>query len=94
MIEKIKSFSDSFGLPIILVLCILMFFRTCSTNSSVSKIEKQIQSMDTTTSTLTKTDVDSIVKTRLYDFLIFEEDLDKGKTSLTDIRIKISSNEK
>lgn len=94
MLEKIKAFSDSFGLPIVLVLCILTFFRTCSTSSSVTKIEKQIQSIDSTTSTLTKVEVDSIVKTRLYDFLIFEEDLDKGKTSLSDIRIKISSNEK
>ena len=93
MIEKIKSFSDAFALPIILVLCVLMFFRTCSTSSLVTKIEKQIQSMDTTKSTLTNKDVDSIVKNRLYEFLIFEEDLDKGKTSLTDIRIKISSNE-
>lgn len=94
MLEKIKSFSDAFALPIVLILCVLMFFRTCSTSSSVTKIEKKIQSMDSTSSTLTKRDVDSIIKTRLYDFLIFEEDLDKGKTSLTDIRIKISSNEK
>lgn len=94
MLEQIKKFSDAFALPIILVLCVLMFFRSCSTSASVAKVEKKIQSMDSTTSTLTKGDVDSIVKTRLYDFLIFEEDLDKGKTSLTDIRIKISSNEK
>lgn len=94
MLEKIKSFSDAFALPIILVLCVIMFFKTCSTSSSVTKIEKQIQSMNSTTSTLSKRDVDSIVKSRLYDFLIFEEDLDKGRTSLSDIRIKISSNEK
>jgi hypothetical protein len=25
----------------------------------------------------------------MFDFLIFEEDLDKGKTSLTDIKTKI-----
>jgi hypothetical protein len=94
MLEKLKKFSDAFALPIILVLCVLMFFRTCSTGSSVAKIEKKVQSMDSTASTLTKNDVDSIVKNKLYDFLIFEEDLDKGKTSLSDIRLKISENEK
>ena len=94
MLEQIKKFSDAFALPIILVLCILMFFRSCSTGAAVTKIEKKIESMDSTASTLSKGDVDSIVKSRLYDFLIFEEDLDKGKTSLSDIRIKISSNEK
>lgn len=94
MLEKLKNFSDAFALPIVLVLCILMFFRTCSTSSSVNRIEKRVQSLDSTTSTLSKETVDSIVKSRLYDFLIFEEDLDKGKTSLSDIRIKISNNEK
>ena len=94
MLERLKIFSEAFGLPLVLILCILTFFRTCSTNSTVTKIEKQIQTIDTTNSTLTKAEVDSIVKSRLYDFLIFEEDLDKGKTSLSDIRIKISSNEK
>jgi|688.fasta_scaffold75509_8 hypothetical protein len=94
MLEQIKKFSDAFALPIILVLCILMFFRSCSTGTAVTKIEKRIESMESTTSTLSKGDVDSIVKSRLYDFLIFEDDLDKGKTSLSDIRIKISSNEK
>jgi hypothetical protein len=94
MLERIKNFSDTFGIPIILVLCILMFFRSCSTGSSVTKIEKKIQQMYSTSSTLTRSEVDSIIKTRLYDFLIFEEDLDKGRTSLSDIRLKISSNEK
>lgn len=94
MLQQLKKFSDSFAIPIILVLCILTFFRSCSTATSVAKIEKKVQSMDSTGSTLTKSDVDSIVKNKLYDFLIFEEDLDKGKTSLSDIRLKISSNEK
>jgi hypothetical protein len=94
MVEKIKKLSDAFAVPIILVLTVLMFFRSCSTSSTVAKIEKKVQQMDSTGSTVTKAEVDSIVKGRLYDFLIFEEDLDKGKTSLSNIRIKISSNEK
>jgi len=94
MIEKIKQLSDAFAVPIILVLTVLMFFRSCSTSSTVAKIEKKVQQIDSAGSTVTKAEVDSIVKGRLYDFLIFEEDLDKGKTSLSDIRIKISSNEK
>lgn len=86
---------NRFALPVILLLTIIMFFRTCSTNNAVNKIEKRVNSIDSaTSSTASKQEVDSIVKSRLYDFLIFEEDLDRGKTSLTDIKVKISNNEK
>jgi len=94
MLQQVKNFSDKFGIPIILIVCLLTFFKSCSTGSTVAKIEKNVQSIDNSVSTVSREEVDSIVKNRLYDFLIFEEDLDKGKTSLSDIRLKISSNEK
>jgi 2-oxo-4-hydroxy-4-carboxy--5-ureidoimidazoline (OHCU) decarboxylase len=94
MKEKINQIMESYGYPTMFVLSLIMFFRTCSTSTSVTRIEKRLESIDSSASTVTKREVDSIVKSRLYDFLIFEEDLDKGKTSLSDIRIKISSDEK
>lgn len=94
MLQKINKLVDSYGIPVILALCIIIFFRTCSTSSSVAKIEKKVNQLDSASSTLSKEQVDSIIKTRLYEFLIFEEDLDRGKTSLSDIRIKITGNEK
>jgi hypothetical protein len=60
----------------------------------VSKIEKKVDQIESSSSTVSKQEIDSIVKTRLYDFLIFEEDLDRGKTSLSDIRLKITKDEK
>lgn len=95
--KQILSWIEKLGLPIVLVLSIFTFFRSCSTGATVNKLEKQVSKVDSlvsTGSTLSQREVDSIVKTRLYDFLIFEEDLDRGKTSLSDIRLKISGNEK
>lgn len=94
MLQKIKDLANSYGILAILGLCTIMFFRTCSTASSVNKIEKKVEQIESSNSTLSKEQVDSVVKTRLYEFLIFEEDLDRGKTSLSDIRIKITGNEK
>lgn len=95
--KTILQFVEKYGMLVLIVLATLTFFRTCSTSSTVNKLEKNVNSIDSTVrsgSTITDRDVDSIIKYRLYDFLIFEEDLDKGKTSLTDIKIKISANEK
>lgn len=95
--KQILSWIEKLGLPIVLVLSIFTFFRSCSTGATVNKLEKQVSKVDSLVSagsTLSQREVDSIVKTRLYDFLIFEEDLDRGKTSLSDIRLKISGNEK
>lgn len=95
--KQILLWMEKSAIPIILVLSILTFFRSCSTGATVNKLEKQVTKVDSlvsTGSTLSQREVDSIVKSRLYDFLIFEEDLDRGKTSLSDIRLKISGNEK
>lgn len=95
--KQILSFIEKRGTLLILILCIITFFRSCSTGATVNKLEKQVNHIDSLVasgSTLSGLEVDSIVKNRLYDFLIFEEDLDKGNTSLSDIRLKISENEK
>jgi hypothetical protein len=94
MLLQIKKFIDSFGMYIVLTLCIVMLFRTCSTSSTVGKIEKKVDQIERPSSTVSKNEVDSIVKNRLYEFLIFEEDLDRGKISLSEIRLKISKDEK
>lgn len=93
MLQKIKDFINSYGTLTILFLCMITFIRTCSITTSVKNVERKVDNISLN-SVLTKEQVDSVVKNRLYEFLIFEEDLDRGKTSLSDIRIKISGNEK
>lgn len=95
--EKILKNKDviQFGIIVFLLLFILM--RSCSTSNTLSRVENQIQYMDSVskaTPPVTKQEVDGVVSQRLYDFLIFEDDLDKKKTSLSDIKIKIQKNEK
>lgn len=95
--KQLLALIEKIALPLILILSIFTFFRSCSTGATVNKVEKKVEKLDSLVnagSTLSQSEVDSIVRTRLYDFLIFEEDLDKGKTSLSDIKLKISGNEK
>jgi len=72
----------------------IQFFYTCSLNNkmlkSIDKINK-IDSIVTTKPYVSKNELDSIVKTNSFMFLIYEDDLDKGKTSLSDIKNKIDS---
>lgn len=82
---------------VLVVIMIIIMMRGCTTASNISKMEKQMQSMDSvlkSTTPVTKQEIDGVVSQRLYDFLIFEDDLDKKKTSLSDIKIKIQKNEK
>jgi hypothetical protein len=45
--------------------------------------------IDSSVTPLTDKQTKDLVQSVMLDFLIFEDDLDKGKTSLTDIKTKI-----
>jgi hypothetical protein len=89
MIDKLKQRYWE----ITLVFCALLFLGQCNTSRKISSLNKE--------NTILKAKVDSLqqplndkqtkdlVQSVMFDFLIFEDDLDKGKTSLTDIKTKI-----
>jgi len=73
---------------------------TCSSNSNVKALTKHVKQIDTVLvkiearpAPLTDTQVRDAVKDEsaeiMYKFLIYETDLDKGKTSLSSIRSDI-----
>ena len=89
-IEKIKNYS--WAITLILVLFIL--FRQCGVNSDIDMMEKSIKSINNRADSLvipTKEDIRNEMNETMFNFLIYEDDFDKGKASLSDIKSKINT---
>ena len=84
-------------IPAIAFFTLLCFFQTCGSKGKIRDNKKQIDVLETKVDSLIKiTDAQpdaSLIKYEMeqamYKFLIYEDDLDKGKTSLSDIKSKI-----
>ena len=76
---------------------LMCFFQTCGSKGKIRDNKKEIEVLNTKVDSLIKiTDNQpdaSLIKYEMeqamYKFLIYEDDLDKGKTSLSDIKSKI-----
>jgi len=89
-IEKIKNYS--WAITLILVLFIL--FRQCGVNRDIDRMEKSVKSINNKVDSLvipTKEDVRKEMNETMFNFLIYEDDFDKGKASLSDIKSKINT---
>lgn len=99
-VEKIKEYSWA----IMLMLMLLLFFRQCGVNRDIDKMQKDIKSSkeysDSTHKaikeihTISEDVVRREMKNVMFQYLIYEDDLDKGKISLSDIKNKIEEDEK
>ena len=75
----------------------MCFFQTCGSKGKVRDNKKEIEVLNTKVDSLikvvdSKPNADLIqyeMEQAMYKFLIYEDDLDKGKTSLSDIKSKI-----
>lgn len=86
MLQKIK---DNFTI-IVLVLLVIVFFRQCGVNSEINKIKKENAKISALLdSSVTKKEMKHEMRQVMFEFLIFEDDFDKGKASLSDIQNKI-----
>jgi hypothetical protein len=86
MLQKIK---DNFTI-VVLVLLVIVFFRQCGVNSEINKIKKEnVKISALLDSSVTKKEMKYEMRQVMYEFLIFEDDFDKGKASLSDIQNKI-----
>jgi len=88
MLQKIK---DNFAI-IVLVMLVIVFFRQCGVNSEINKIKKEnIKISAHLDSSVTKDEMKYEMRQVMFEFLIFEDDFDKGKASLSAIKSKIDS---
>ena len=86
MLQKIK---DNFTI-IVLCLLVIVFFRQCGVNSEISKIKKENAIISANTdSVVTKEEMKKEMRQVMYEFLIYEDDFDKGKVSLSDLKNRI-----
>jgi hypothetical protein len=89
-IEKIKNYS--WAITLILVLFILL--RQCGVNRDIDRMEKSIKSINGKVDSLYVPSTEEIRKEMnetMFNFLIYEDDFDKGKASLSDIKSKINT---
>jgi len=89
-IEKIKNYS--WAITLVLVLFVLL--RQCGVNRDIDRMEKSIKSINNKVNSLeipSKEDVRKEMNEIMFDFLIYEDDFDKGKASLSDIKSKINT---
>ena len=89
-LEKIKEYSWA----ITLFLLLVVFLKQCGVNREVDRIDKEIKKITQSTdsiqeSLITKDQMDNALKQNMFNFLIYEDDFDKGKTSLSEIKSKI-----
>ena len=89
-LEKIKEYSWA----ITLFLLLVVFLKQCGVNREVDRIDKEIKKITQSTdsiqgSLITRDQMNNALKQNMFNFLIYEDDFDKGKTSLSDIKSKI-----
>jgi hypothetical protein len=82
-----------------------LFLSKGCTNSKISKLEKEysqnttaiqnkLDSLESSISKMaTKKQVQDQMEIVMFNYLIYEDDLDKGKSSLSDVKNKIESND-
>lgn len=90
-----KQFIEK-NFPIIaLVFFVLITLQQCSTSRKAEKAYKEAKLANASVDSLVKAgsvtadQVKHISQQTMFEFLIYEEDVDKGRTSLSDIKNKI-----
>ena len=81
----------------ILFFSLMCFFQTCGSKGKVRDNKKSIEVLNTKVDSLIKVvdskpnakEIQYEMEQTMYKYLIYEDDLDKGKTSLSDIKSKI-----
>lgn len=101
--EKIKR-----NIVIVLFLMLgLILFRQCGTNSKIKKVQKEnielknkIDSIAVSVKKIEdivypmRDEITYEIERMMYQFLIYEDDIDKGKTSLSVIKMKLDEYQK
>jgi hypothetical protein len=94
MLQKVK---DNFQY-IVLGFLVLVFFRQCGVNNEISRIKKEsrVYNQEITAkldsiNTLTKDEMRHEMEQVMFQFLIYEDDFDKKRVSLSEIKNKIES---
>jgi len=93
MLQKIK---DNFQL-IVLGFLVIIFLRQCGVNKDIDRIEKESKAISAqidSVNTLSKPEIRKEMRQVMFEFLIYEDDFDKKKISLSEIKNRLEDSEK
>jgi hypothetical protein len=93
MVQKIK---DNFQF-IVLGFLVIVFLRQCGVNRDIDRIEKENKELSAkidSSSVVSKVELRKEMRQVMFEFLIYEDDFDKNKTSLSEIKSRIENSEK
>jgi hypothetical protein len=89
-----KFIQDNFT-TIVLVIALFTLFKSCGDSRELSKVKKELELTNQKLEQYaTKEEVEIIISKTMFDFLLYEDDLDKKKTSLSDIKNKVDELQK
>lgn len=89
-----KFLQENFTI-IVLVIAILTLFKSCGDSREITKLKKELEVTNANLEKFaTKEEVEIISNKTMFDFLLYEDDIDKKKASLSDIKNKIDELEK
>jgi hypothetical protein len=103
--KTIQSFLQKHVWKVTTIVFLLLFLSKGCVNTKVSKLEKEYlentskleKKLDSLTLELSKMATNKQIKDQMeivmFNYLIYEDDLDKGKSSLSDIKNKIEAND-
>jgi len=94
IVEKIKA--NYWAILLLLMLVILL--RQCGIRRDIDRIEKNVKTVTEKTDSIqntmvTREQVKYEMNESMFNFLIYEDDFDKGRASLSDIKNKINTGE-
>lgn len=90
-----KKFIQENFTVIVLVIAILTLFKSCGDSREINKLKKELEVTNNKLDKFaTKEQVEIISNKTMFDFLLYEDDIDKKKASLSDIKNKIDELEK
>ena len=94
IVEKIKA--NYWAIMLLLMLVILL--RQCGIRRDIDRIEKNVKTVTEKTDSIqntmvTREQVKYEMNESMFNFLIYEDDFDKGRASLSDIKNKINTDE-
>lgn len=93
MLQKIK---DNFQF-IVLGFLVIIFLRQCGVNSDIDRIKKENKAIGAqidSVNTLSKPEIRKEMRQVMFEFLIYEDDFDKKKISLSEIKNRLEDSEK
>lgn len=90
--ETIKNFVKKNFSVLVMILALLTFFKSCGDSRELQKLRKEVQTMSEAQAT--REDIEMISSKTMFQFLLYEDDVDKNKASLSDIKNKVDELEK